>query len=364
MVHLEMMSRLFDALPEQARIVLLGDKDQLSSVEAGAVLGALCEDAQRGAYRPDTAAWVRELAGQELPQTLCDPRGPALAQATIMLRRSRRFGGSIGQLALAIHDGDAARCRSLLQQAGAADAAIHLRHAAGAPQIAAFALRAGGDGADDCSHDAYLRLVHAGPVAGEEEVAWAARVLRAFDRFRVLSPLRDGELGVLRINQAIEAALAAQGSIAQERIWYAGRPLLVTRNDRELRLFNGDVGVVLPPRREGEVPRACFCADGGVRFISVARLGAVETCFAMTIHKSQGSEFEHVALVLPAQGRGMGREMLYTAVTRARARVTLFAAEDGGFEQALAQRARRRSGLAAMLQRAITEAAPDGHGAA
>ncbi len=339
MVHLEMMAALLDALLPQARLVLLGDKDQLASVEAGAVLGDLCADAERGRYRADTAARWQALSGQTLPQALRDDSGPELAQVVVMLRHSRRFAGALGELAAAVNRGDADTAQQLLDSADTlawhdgAQAAAQLATALDAP-----------------SYATYLRLVREGPRAGEGAEDWAARVLAAFDRFRLLCAVHDGPWGDVEVNRAVEAALAARGWITPRQPWYVGQPLIATRNDRDLGLSNGDLGIVLPdPGRPGAL-RAYFGVAGAVRGIAAARLHAVQTAYALTVHKSQGSEFEHAALVLPAQPRGLSRELIYTAVTRARQRVSLIGAQRAVFDAAVRRRVRRSSGLPALLR--------------
>ena len=341
MVHLEMMDALLDALPDAARLVLLGDKDQLASVEAGAVLGDLCADAERGRYRPQTAADWERLCGQRPPRELLDDAGPPLAQALVMLRRSRRFGGELGALADAIRRGDAPGAQDLL------DSGAALRWYDGARAIAALATDSAG-----ASYAAYLEAARAGPRDGEPHESWAVRVLAAFERFRLLCAVHDGPWGDVAVNDAVEQALAAQGWIAPRQPMYLGRPLIATRNDRDLGVFNGDVGVVLPdPQRRGAL-RAYFAAGGGVRSVAVARLHAVQTAYAMTVHKSQGSEFEHAVLVLPERAQGLSRELVYTAVTRARQRVSVVGVQRETLAAAIARRVQRASGLRERLDAA------------
>ncbi len=155
---------------------------------------------------------------------------------------------------------------------------------------------------------------------------WVREVLQAFDRFRLLCAVREGAWGVAGLNQAVVATLRAQGVIAAEGEWYAGRPVMVQRNDAALGVFNGDIGMALPSAAPGHGLRVYFLQGEELRSVSVARLAHVETAFAMTVHKSQGSEFEHTALVLSAQAGGvLGRELVYTGITRARQHFTLMA---------------------------------------
>jgi exodeoxyribonuclease V alpha subunit len=347
--------------------VLLGDKDQLASVEAGAVLGQLCRRAEGGHY--DTAAcdWLAACTGAPPPEPLRDAAGLPLDQAVAMLRTSHRFGADsgIGRLAAAVHAGDAAAARALL--------------AAGLPDVRRVELSTG-----DLSHDPALRALAQGeahdsparllrhmqtthPAPDAPRLAWdgwAARLLDDLARFQFLCALREGAWGVSTLNAAIETGLRTAGLLpAGTDNWYPGRPVLVTRNDVGLGLMNGDVGLALriparfdahglPEPAAGLALRVAFPGDqGDVRWLSPARLPAVETVWAMTVHKAQGSEFGHAALLLPGPGAGriapvLTRELIYTGLTRARQRFTLLgpAGADTVLEQALARRVRRSGG--------------------
>ena len=356
MVHLEMMSALLDALPPGARLVLLGDKDQLASVEAGAVLGDLCRDAQAGRYLPDTLDYAWRVAGQRLAGTFAAQPGaavPALAQHTVMLRESRRFGGPIGQLALAVNAGDALRAQALLDagvQAGL-HAPLWGRHGGSVQAVTDMAVHGRGGHA---SYAAYAQALGEWPGHGAGEAAhqaWAAGVLRAFERFRLLCAVREGEWGVSGLNRAVEQALEAEGVIRRSGEWYAGRPIMVTRNDAQLEVFNGDIGIALPAAAAGQPLRVFFLQGEELRSVGVSRLAHVETAFAMTVHKSQGSEFEHTALVLPSQGGSLlGRELVYTGITRARQAFTLFSQVPGLLASSVASPTRRASGLLRWLE--------------
>ena len=345
MVHLEMMDALLQALPPHARLVLLGDKDQLASVEAGAVLGELCRDAAEGHYSEGTVAELLALSGQQVPPAQC-AQGPApvVAQQTVMLRESRRFKGAIGRLALAVNCGDAAAVRAELTSAEAGEGALPLW----APPVAQWPLArvvralALGETGKPSYADSLAALQ---PPEGEAAHAlWVRARLQAFDRLRILCAVRQGEWGVEGLNRAVQSVLAEQGLIRPQGEWFAGRPVMVTRNDPQLGVFNGDVGLVLP-NAQGQL-RVWFLDGEALRSVSVMRLPAVETAFAMTVHKSQGSEFAHAVLVLPPGGaEHLSRELVYTGITRAREQFTLLEAEPGALEAALAQPAARASGL-------------------
>ena len=343
MVHLEMMDALLQALPPHARLVLLGDKDQLASVEAGAVLGDLCRDAAQGHYSAETVQFVQAVAGQTLEAAYlaAGTSAPPLAQQTVMLRESRRFGGPIGQLAWAVNGGDATAAMAALQSADAGPLAQPLwAQQASSPQ-AVCDLACGGSGKP--SYAEYLACIAAGPVAGAHE-DWVQSVLLAFDRFRILCAVRQGEWGTEGLNAAVQKALADQGWLKAQGEWFAGRPVMVTRNDAQLGVFNGDVGVALP-NAQGAL-KVWFLDGDQLRSVSVTRLAHVETAFAMTVHKSQGSEFWHTALVLPQGGADvLSRELVYTGITRAREQFSLIEAQAGLLEAAIARPSVRASGL-------------------
>ena len=354
MVHLEMMAKLLDALPPQARLVLLGDKDQLASVEAGAVLGDLCQGAQAGHYRPATLAYLAATTGQPVPDGLADAQGPALAQQTVMLRRSQRFGGVIGDLALAVNAGDAGRAQALLR--ATSDGPVAWLAPATRAQVLDLAL-AGRPGAPG-GYQPCLALLAQRPQrpGAEAQPAWVRALLQAFDRFRVLCAVREGDWGVLGLNQAIEARLAQAGLLPGRGEWYEGRPVLVTRNDADLGVFNGDIGLALRSSGAdgaGGEPaglRVWFADGPALRSVSVSRLPAVETAFAMTVHKAQGSEFDHTVLVLPPEGgRLCSRELIYTGITRARSALTLVSPTPDALVQGLGRSLRRSSGLGLLL---------------
>ena len=331
MIDLEMMAATLDALPPTARLVLLGDKDQLSSVEAGAVLGDLCARADAGHYDASTRDWVRAVCDEDVTPWTDDDDASALDQHVAMLRFSRRFGShsGIGALATAINEGDAGRARSAFE----AFDDVLLR----APSPTAIATLAieGRDGAPGYRH--YLDWIERErPAVGADDAAiaeWGRGALRAYAGFQLLCATRLGDHGVLAQNARIAQGLQDRGLIEATGGWYEGRPVMLTRNDYALGLMNGDVGVTLwvPDGRDGMALRVAFSVmdeHGGerVRFVVPSRLAAVETVYAMTVHKSQGSEFEHTALALPPEPSPvLTRELVYTGVTRARRWFTLLA---------------------------------------
>jgi exodeoxyribonuclease V alpha subunit len=350
MVHLEMMASLLDALPPTATLILLGDKDQLASVEAGAVLGDLCADAQAGNYDGETLEYVRAASGEEIPPDYVGDGG-ALAQQTVMLRHSRRFGGPIGQLALAVNAGDVERAAAVLRARGAQDAEAAGAAGGGAPlrwvehaqQQHAIALAVDG-------YRPYLQLLRAGPDGAHED--WVRAVLQRFEAFRILCAVREGEWGVEGLNTAIEVRLDQVGLVRRSGDWYVGRPVMVTRNDYGTGVFNGDIGLTLAdPARPGSL-RVYFLEGDRIRSVLATRLRHVETAYAMTVHKSQGSEFAHTVFALPREGGAvLARELVYTGITRASREFTLLTPVPGVLGEAIGRRTHRASGLRGMIER-------------
>ena len=368
MIDLEMMANLLDALPAHARLILLGDKDQLASVEAGAVLGDLCREAEVGGYSAATRAWLEAQTGERMVDPALVPGEQALAQHIVMLRHSRRFasGSGIGRLARAVNQADAQAARGVLA-AGSDD--LHVLRLSGEQdraleRLLLEGLAGGARRALGYAH--YLQVMRAerpAPVADIQAWdSWAGEVLAAFDQFQLLCAVRKGPWGVEALNQRIAEALHRRGLLEQEHGWYEGRPVLVTRNDYSLGLMNGDIGIALrlpePPEFPGaplrQVLRVVFPRNdgsGALRHILPSRLGAVETVFAMTVHKSQGSEFEHCALILPETlNPVLTKELIYTGITRARHWFSLVETRAGIFEQAVLRRVERRSGLREALE--------------
>ena len=350
MVHLEMMATLLDALPVGARVVLLGDRDQLASVEAGAVMGDLCNGAGAEAdgkpYHSATVDWIRELTGQDLPASR-SASAESLAQQTVVLRQSRRFSGPIGELALAVNRGHGEAALATLT--AAPDTAVSMIETPDASAVARLAVdgRPGAEG----GYRAYLHALSQRPADRAAFGAWAAEVLVHFDAFRVLCAVREGPWGVSGLNASIERALADRGLLQRRGEWYEGRPVMVTRNDPALGVFNGDIGLVLKPPGSGTL-RAYFLDGADLRSVSVGRLADVETAFAMTVHKSQGSEFAHVVLVLPPEDSAvLTRELVYTGITRAKSAFTLVAKHASGLALASGRLTSRLSGLRQLLER-------------
>lgn len=356
MIDLEMMAATLDALPAGARLILLGDKDQLSSVEAGAVLGDLCARAEPGHYDEATRAWLRDVAGVDVGAWTDASAAWPLDQRITMLRRSRRFGSAsgIGALATAINQGDASAVNAAFV-GGFTDIA---RQAATAASVAALAIEGR---AEAPGYRHYLQWITdhrpAADAGDEAFAAWGRGALGAYGRFQLLCATRRGDLGVDGQNDRIARGLMERELIKATTGWYEGRPVIVARNDYAVGLMNGDIGVTLavPDGQGGSMLRVAFLVmdeAGGerLRFVTPSRLTAVETVYAMTVHKSQGSEFEHTALALPPEPSPvLTRELVYTGVTRARRHFTLLAAADI-LAYAVARKTKRASGLLGRLR--------------
>ncbi|NBV17308.1 MAG: exodeoxyribonuclease V subunit alpha [Janthinobacterium sp.] len=340
MVHLEMMASVLDALPPAAILILLGDKDQLASVEAGAVLGDLCHDAQAGGYTPATIAYAQAASGVAIPAAFAGTAG-ALAQQTVMLRHSHRFSGPIGELALAVNAGRPDLSKACF--AGDSGGQLAWNVTAQPDEVLRLALRGRADAPG--GYLPYLELVNAGGEGYAQHDDWVRDVLHRFEAFRILCAVREGEWGVAGLNTAIELRLEREGLIRRSE-WYVGRPVMVTRNDYGTGVFNGDIGLTLrDPARPGSL-RVYFLEGENVRSVLATRLRHVETAFAMTVHKSQGSEFRHTVLVLPQEGGAMlARELVYTGITRARDFFTLVSPTQAVLFDAILRRTQRASGL-------------------
>lgn len=364
MLDIELMDAVLAALAPDARLILLGDKDQLASVEAGAVLGELCARAERGHYPPAWCGRMALLTGQEVPADRQDPQGTALDQAVVMLRHSRRFkaDSGIGRFAVAVNQGDLDTVRRLQDQPPP-DLDFLVPREADDPRLDTLFCGPGHPASDADAiaggYEAYFRRIGTQPRADQasSEVIdqWARAVLDARAGFQVLCALRDGPWGAAGLNRRIEAGLRARGWLpAAHDEWYPGRPVLVTRNQHELGLANGDMGVALSVPDPGEPGttriRIAFARDdgsGGVRWIAPGRLANIETVYALTVHKAQGSEFDRVVLVLPERGGPiLTRELLYTGATRARQALSVVTAGGSStLEAALSRRVRRAGGL-------------------
>ncbi|MCY4286568.1 MAG: exodeoxyribonuclease V subunit alpha [Thiotrichales bacterium] len=374
MVDLTLMARVLAALPGHARLVLLGDASQLASVQPGAVFADVCRAGTRagvaraghGVAAPTASGVDTDGAGGEGGATASE--SSPLASCVVALVRNWRFdeAGGIGRLAAAVVRGDAgAAVAALLDPA---DTATELRPLADARQFerlaTAFAdkrfapalrtMQSEPAAREQAHHDAGLRRpprfemepieMEPSPVVDDERSAFGPTVgsgaLPTFgsavgsgplQAFRVLCAHRVGAFGAERFNRLVERRLGALGLVPADDAFYPGRPILVTRNDPRTGLSNGDTGIVVRDA-DGRI-RVWFAeledAEGRPRLVAPARLPPHESFFAVTVHRAQGSEYDEVAVVVgPAESRVATRELLYTAVTRARRRVVVYGSEE------------------------------------
>lgn len=380
MVGMELMGQLVEALNARCRLVMLGDKDQLASVEAGAVLGELCRHADSADYPAALRDYLQAASGQSVPNQTSDDAAPAdqtdpipadPVQAHIAtLRVSHRFSGdsAIGALARAVNRGDLAGATDVLgapdddQASGKVD---WLLDRPGTNHSDRFASRMVEESRP------WLSMITERPDGFDpdstRDEAMVVELFRRHNDFQLLCALRRGSSGVEGLNARVQDWLSREGLLpAAERIgrstsWYPGRPVIVTRNDSQLNLANGDMGLTLPTRLEnGDVGlRVVFPVESNIsrpgrrfHWVSPTRLSEVETAFALTVHKSQGSEFTRVAMVMPERSNPiLTRELLYTAITRAKQRFTLISPIRAGDEPDPQSRAVLKSAVTSVTRR-------------
>lgn len=337
MLDLAMAARLFDAVPAGARVILLGDKDQLAAVEAGSVFAEL--SAHR-VFSQDCMNDLAALAGSSaLPESPSTASQTApLADSVVWLTRNYRFNADSG-IGLLASDIRERRTQQALHRLCTGQYPSVCWRDMDDPGLAAsctgFLLE---------RYSPYFECVKTAP----HDIA---KVFATFNRFRILCAVREGPFGVGEINRQIVAAMAKTVSSASGdgSGWFAGKPVMIRRNDYALRLFNGDVGIALPDGT-GNLAVWFMKDDKTFRSVSPSRLGIYETSFAMTVHQSQGSEFDEVALLFPEQFyRVLCRELVYTGITRARDTMTVMAGANV-LEQSLQTDSARHSGLADRLR--------------
>jgi exodeoxyribonuclease V alpha subunit len=327
MIDLPLMAKLTNALKEKSQLVLLGDKDQLASVEPGAVFGDICNTGSMNTFSAGLTRTVNELVSVELPNQ--QGEGNILSDSIVVLQMSYRFGpeSGIGLLASAVKECRFSDTLDLLN--GTTHNDVCLRDV---PSIGKLEIAMNGS-----FHTFYTEYFAA---RSPEEAFFL------FNRFHLLCALRHGPYGALALNRIIEGMCRRMEIGPKTDKWYKCQPVMVTSNDYQLKLFNGDVGILFPDEDAGGQLRVYFPADGGgFRKLLPGRLKTYETVYAMTVHKSQGSEFDHVMVLLPDRpSRVVTRELVYTAITRARKSVEIWGSEQA-LREALSQTSRRESGL-------------------
>ncbi|MCU8103748.1 exodeoxyribonuclease V subunit alpha [Shewanella sp. SM101] len=381
MVDLPMMYKLLSALPEHASLILLGDQDQLASVEAGAVLADICAGlkipvdpnnlAQNNIASNSPALWqmryskeqaerLSALTGFELTPYISN--APKLGDSLCMLMHSHRFKGDagIGLLASAVNRADLQGILQVWQQ-GPAELSW-LEHSMIVSQTQAKVSEPANNVGlnllleQACQqYGTYLSALNSDTSNSDlSKRPSTTDIIERFNQYRILCAMRSGDYGVEGINQYVTQALTNAKLIKPLQEFYLGRPIIIQSNDYNLGLFNGDIGLILQDEDKPERLMAHFIkADGSLLKVLPARLPSHETCYAMTVHKSQGSEFSRVALVLPpspslAQWQLLTKELVYTAITRAKVHFTCLGTQHV-FERASSQATQRASGLADRL---------------
>lgn len=372
MVDLPMMAQLMEALAANTRLILLGDKDQLASVEAGSVLGDLCDSGvmvngyPAHGLQADRSKQLEALCGmqQGYLNEYIEANAPLMANSLTQLRVSHRFtqDSGIGQLAAAVNAGqfsqvqqsftqyDDIHCYTNLAAPFSKDLTTQTREAEAAWQQQVIN-----------GYSQYLQAIEQGESPYQ--------VLQLFNKFQLLCALRQGSSGLQALNDRVQSLLQNRGLLnidnhqgagfnhsSEQSRWYVGRPVMISRNDYELNLFNGDIGIAMmveskvggiaegiaDGRKGNKELRVCFAtedtsanssadssAQPKVRQLLPTRLPSHETAFAMTVHKSQGSEFADVALVLPDNHSPViSRELIYTAITRAKKSFSLYSNDE------------------------------------
>ncbi|MGD2099366.1 MAG: exodeoxyribonuclease V subunit alpha [Desulfobacterales bacterium] len=335
MVDLALMAKLLDALPQKARLIIVGDKDQLASVEAGSVLGDICGRRVLQSFSSRFNEQIRDITGEDIDAGVPSAEGVSnLQDAIVVLPKSYRFASEsgIGALSRAVNRGDD-------------DAALNILADTTETSISWQPLKTMADLTETLS----AQIVSAcQPYLSARDPAEA---LKRLEQYKILCALNIGPLGVQAVNRLARQVLSRHNLIRPDPVsgnpWYAGRPVLITRNHYPLGLFNGDIGITLAPAgsRNRELVVYFRTNDGSVRRFLPQQLPEHETVYAMTVHKSQGSEFEEVLLILPNKDVAfLTRELVYTALTRARRKLTIWSAPEV-LRGALSRKIQRTSGL-------------------
>ncbi|MCI5222735.1 MAG: exodeoxyribonuclease V subunit alpha [Candidatus Electrothrix sp. AR4] len=328
MIDVVLMAALLQALPSQTRIILLGDRNQLASVEAGSLFGDLCGNGE-SIWSVQLCTKLEQVTGKVGLSSA--PSVDAMADSLVFLQTSYRFqeNSGIGCLAAAVNSGSMENVDRVIM-ANFSD--LKVTHCTGG------------------ARDTWLREEISQGFQAMMRAPSLEEAFAAMERFRLLCALRRGPFGVEGINIMVTQVLRKSGLIVRGTDWYQGKPIIILRNQYDMQLFNGDTGI-LWKNDQGQL-RAWFRRpDNSLYSISPVRLPEHETAYAVTIHKAQGSEFDKVVLLLPDEdSRVLSRELLYTGITRARSKLALCSERDI-LEMAIKRRTTRFSGLAEKLRR-------------
>ena len=323
MVDLALMTKLTSALPSNSKLILLGDNNQLASVEAGAVLADICGSTLEQYYTQEFVEKIEGLYRQKLEIRTIETNKSGIKDCIVRLQKSYRFESQkgIGALSQFVNSGEADHAIDVLQSDQYPDVTWH-----------------------DLTDHILPDILHEfGKISDSKNIA---ELFNQFERFRILCALREGPFGVKAINAQVEQFIKRKNNIKQNELWYAGQPILITENDYSLNLFNGDLGIVFPNDDNDNELRVFFPGpDGALRKLRPFRLPVYEIAYAITVHKSQGSEFDKVIMILPDKDSPiLSRELLYTGITRAAKQVEIWSNEQV-FRAAVSRKTKRTSGL-------------------
>jgi len=409
MISIELMSALLRALNPRTQLILLGDKNQLSSVEAGSVFGALCEAQSlellpSATHLDETPVYgqaVKDYIQRVTSFSVASAQSLALSDNSetsgadlirdhiVKLQRSHRFSGPIGQLASCINEGAVEAAWNVINTELTGEIFVKTTEdvqvilsialkgrilnpgqSSSTPSILTPHYQSYWDLIDQALRDGLLSMDPKRSLPNriegsdfmvkqksqayfEAQIDCIKKILKTFDSFRVLCAVNEGPFGVEAINGAIELGLKSNGYIQETSPWYPGKAIMLTRNQPELELSNGDVGLVLPSLDHdtaGQRLKAYFLAGDGVQSIALNRLDGIQTAYAMSIHKSQGSEFDHALLVLPKNmDQSLSRELLYTGITRTKNYLSIVQAQQGLIEKAIGKKTERDNALVSRI---------------
>jgi len=334
MIDLALMSKLLWAVPFDARLILIGDKDQLASVETGFVLGDICDRDNVHAFSGYFCKKFVEVTKQKIDLPVKEHKDkPGLYDCMVVLEKNYRFTGSsgIGELSRAVNRGETDKVLCMMKSSHDQMFWKEISQP------------------NDLSHFLAERVIKGYSDYLNTEDPYKA--LELFKKFKILCAVKIGSIGVNAVNRLTEQVLIREGLIepdsSSSNPWYKGRPVLITRNDYSLKLFNGDMGITMPaPDSNRKDLYVYFLGDSGeLRWFLPYRLPEHETVYAMTVHKSQGSEFDNVLLILPERDYPvLTRELFYTGITRARKTVSIWATEDV-LKTTISRKIERTSGL-------------------
>ena len=327
MVDLALLAKLVEAVPDNARLILVGDKDQLASVEAGSVLGDICNRGNIPGY--SVKLHKKPADGIEPGEGAEAPFKKVLSDCIVVLQKNYRFSetSGIGRLSSAVNNGDADAALRIMRETK--DERIHWEDVKTSKELY-------------CSLEKKIVEGYTAYRAADDPI----EALNSFSRFKILCAVNKGEFGVDAVNNLAESVLAQKRLINLSAKWYRGRPVLIKGNNYSLGLFNGDIGIIMAGQETDDNVYAFFHGNSGrARKFRPGILPEHDTAYAMTVHKSQGSEFEEVVLVLPEKDSPvLSRELIYTGLTRTTGKITLLGTESV-MRAAISRKTERASGL-------------------